>query len=84
MRPNFPMTTVPNLQGFPENGYPVAAYYGVDSSLATVNQASPSGRATGGNASLMPGPASPNQFRDLVIAFFLVIGAVVLWHYYMK
>lgn len=84
MRPQFPMTSVPNLQGFPENGYPVSAYYGVDSSLATVNQQSPSGSASGGSASLMPGPTSPNQFRDLVIAFSLVIGAVVLWHYYMK
>lgn len=84
MTPKFPMSSVPNLQGYPENGYPVSAYYGVDSTLMGVNSMSPSGSATGGTASLMPAPTSPHQFRDLVIAFVLVIGAVMLWHYYMK
>jgi hypothetical protein len=84
MTPKFPVSSVPNLQAYPENGFPVSAYYGIDSTLAGVNGMSPSSSATGGTASLMPQPATPNQFRDLVIVFGLVIGAVVLWHYYMK
>ena len=82
------MTTVPNLQGFPENGYPVSAYYGIDSTLATMTSMSPGASATSGGKksdSLMPAPAlGPGNYRSVIIAFLLVIGAVALWHFYMK
>jgi hypothetical protein len=81
---NLPMTVVPNLQGFPENGYPVSAYYGIDSTLQQINTYTGSGNAASGNDSLMPKPTSPYKYRTLITAFLIVVGAVVLWHYYMK
>lgn len=84
----YPMTTVPNLQGFPENGYPVSAYYGIDSTLASMSAQSPGGTATSGGKksdSLMPNPSlGPGNYRTVIVAFLLIVGAVTLWHFYMK
>jgi len=83
MMKNFPQTNVPNTQAFPDNAYPASAYYGINSTLTATNQfgASSSAVAPQGDTSLMPAQVSSG---GLVVAFLLVIGAVVLWHYFYK
>ena len=81
---NVPFTSVPNTQSFPDNAYPASAYYGINSTLAAFNTGGASGGVggdNGGSNSLMP--AQMNT-QGLVIAFLLVIGAVVAWHLYYK
>jgi hypothetical protein len=80
---NVPMTQVPNTQSFPDNAYPASAYYGVNSTLASFDQFGGSASAVQGEgpSSLMP---AQTRYGGLVTAFLVVIGAVVLWHFYYK
>lgn len=83
MQSNFPMTSVPNLQGYPETGYPVAAYYGVDTTLAQVNSMNGSSGSSG-NGSLVQQLDPGSKFRTLAVVLLAVVGAYALWHFYMK
>ena len=74
------MSTVPNLQGFPEAGYPASSFYGIDSTLASVNSMSPSS----GSLSVLASPQSQPNMRTIVVSLVIVVGAVFLWHAYMK
>lgn len=77
----YPMTRVGPLQGFPEDGYPMSAYYGINASLAEQTDNTASASATGGKSgSILPGNGS---IRTLIVAFLAVVGAVALWHAYM-
>jgi hypothetical protein len=86
MTPQYPMSTVPNLQGFPEAGYPASAFYGINSTLAAMNGmgASSSATASGGNLSVLAEPVQQPTMRTLVVALTLVVGGVFLWHTYMS
>jgi len=83
MQKQFPMTSVPNLQGYPENGFPVSAYYGVDSTLAVMGTNSASS-ATGGASALVQQLDPSAKFRQLAIVLLCVVGAYVLWHFFTK
>jgi hypothetical protein len=80
---NYPVTSVPNSQAFPDNAFPASAYYGINSTLADTTAFSPSSSATNadGTMSLMP---SQMNMSGLVIAFLIGIGVLGLWHYYYK
>lgn len=80
---NFPVTSVPNTQAFPDNAYPASAYYGINSTLADTSSFSASSSATNadGTLSLMP---SQSNYSGLVVAFLVAIAAIVLWHFYYK
>lgn len=79
----FPVTQVPNTQGFPDNAYPASAYYGINSTLASFDTFSASSSAVNGEGpnSLMP---AQGKTSGLVVAFLIVLGAVVVWHVYYK
>lgn len=83
MMKNFPVTSVPNTQSYPDNAYPASAYYGINSTLTSFDTFSGSSSAVNGegNTSLMP---SQVNTRGLVVAFLVVIAVVFLWHYYYK
>lgn len=80
---NAPMTQVPNTQGFPDNAYPASAYYGINSTLTNFDTFSASSSAVNGatNTSLMP---TQTRTSGLVVAFLVVLAAVVLWHFFYK
>lgn len=83
MMKNFPVTSVPNTQSFPDNAYPASGYYGINSTLSSMDSMSASSSALNGDAtgSLMPSQAN---WQGIVVAFILVIGAVFAWHMYYK
>lgn len=83
MLAQYPMSSVPNLQGFPEAGYPASSFYGIDSTLAGMNAMSASSGAAGSLSALAQPAMQPNM-RTLVVALLAVVGAVALWHMYMK
>ena len=83
MLAQYPMSTVPNLQGFPEAGYPASSFYGIDSTLAAMNSMSASSGASGSLSALNQPAVQPNM-RTLIVSLLAVVGAVFLWHVYMK
>jgi hypothetical protein len=80
MLAQYPMSTVPNLQGFPEAGYPASSFYGIDSTLAGINAMG----ASSGSLSTLNAPAQQPNMRTLVVALVIVVASVWLWHAYMK
>ena len=79
MKPSFPTDRVPNLQSFPENGYPIEAYYGVDSSLPTMQVGTASSSSKTGIVN------SPTDRKRLAfVVLFLVVGAYAMFHFYNK
>jgi len=78
-----PMSQVPNTQGFPDNAYPASAYYGINSTLTNFDTFSASASAVNGEGatSLMP---AQTRTSGLVVAFVVVLAALVLWHFFYK
>lgn len=87
MMKQYPMASVPNLQSYPENGYPVQAFYGVESSLPTLQQNSPSINAavSSGSTALSQAVLGPvDKYRQLITVFLLVVAGYALWHFYTR
>lgn len=80
---NFPLTQVPNTQGYPDNAYPASAYYGINSTLTAFDTFGGSASAVNGEGptSLMP---AQSNLSGLVVAFLAVLGALFVWHMYYK
>jgi hypothetical protein len=78
MQAQLPMDRVPALQSFPEMGFPIAAYYGIDSSLATMQQNSASSSTPLGNMT----SGSTTQVVFTVLGVVLV--GYILFHVYQK
>lgn len=79
MQRTFPMDRVPNLQSFPESGYPVAAYYGVDSTLNDIQGGSAS-KGDKATAAMSPGERNRMVLTILTIIFI----GYSLFHWYNK
>ena len=80
MQRQYPMTQVSLLGGYPENGFPASGFYGVDSTLATMQN----NTASSGNSSASPAQVEMPNMRTLVVAFLAIVGSVALWHFYMR
>lgn len=77
-----PMDRVPNMQAFPESGYPVAAYYGVDTTLANMQAGSASAHSAGATA---PSAMAPHQrVRLLLTILGFIFIAYFIFHWYNK
>lgn len=83
MLAQYPMSTVPNMQGFPEAGYPASSFYGIDSTLAALNSMSASSGSQGSLSALNQPTTQPN-FRTLIVALLIIVGSIALWHMYMR
>lgn len=83
MQFQFPTSSVPNVQAYPNNAYPASGYYGINSSLEAFDTfgASAGAANASGSTSLMP---SQTHISGLMTAFVIVIIAVVAWHFYYK
>jgi len=83
MQFQFPTSSVPNTQSFPDNAYPASAYYGINSTLTAFDTfgASAGAANSSGSTSLMP---AQTKMSGLMTAFIVVILAVVAWHFYYK
>lgn len=77
---NFPMTSAPNTQSYPEMGFPASAYYGIDASLQEQRAFTASGSQQSGLTAIQNG-ATP---RTLVVVVLIVLGAGLLWHFYYR
>lgn len=82
MQKVLPMSRVPNMQAFPESGYPVAAYYGVDTTLANMQAGSASANSAGSTA---PSAMSNQQKIRLLLTIlaFIFVGYFI-FHWYNK
>jgi hypothetical protein len=78
MMTSFPTDRVPSLQSFPENGFPIAAYFGVPSDIPSLQQGS------GSSPSASTTPSSPNNMRLLVILIVFILIAYIGFHLYNR
>lgn len=79
MMKSFPMDRVPNLQSFPENGFPISAYYGVDSTIPDI-QANSASSGDKNKSSLPP----TDKKRLLITIVVIVLATYALFHWYNK
>lgn len=80
MLKNYPMTSAPNTQSYPEMGYPASGYYGIDSSLQEQRAFTASGSSPVGLTALQ----DQAQPRTLIVVIALVVLAGLAWHFYYK
>lgn len=79
MQKVYPTDRVPNMQAFPESGYPIAAYYGVDTTLADIQANTPSSGALQA-AAMKPSEKTRMVFTILGIIFV----SYAVFHWYNK
>jgi len=77
-----PMDRVPNMQSFPESGYPVAAYYGVDTTLTSMQAGTASSGTAGSTAPSAMLPAHRVRLLCTILGFIFI--AYMIFHWYNK